>query len=127
MLLTEDLVNSAGIAFAGIGLVGLRRGTGRTKKRRAGTSKPMSLRDAYLMFEHTRENRAEIERSEMCGCLWCQHLYRPTEIAVWVNETAVCPRCMRMTVVGSGAGFGLTRELLHRSHFVGFGEDMRAS
>jgi hypothetical protein len=94
---------------------------------RGGEAQPMAARaedaglfvDGYLLLEHTRENRAELGRSEMCGCLYCEQLYRPGEIAGWVGDTAVCPRCRRKAVVGSGAGIVLTRELLRRSHAVG--------
>jgi hypothetical protein len=122
MVLTQGWVNAVSIGIVGAAVARLWHGARRAQLNGegvTGTKEPVSSVDAYLLLEHTRENRAELGRSEMCGCLYCEQLYRPAEIAGWVGDTAVCPRCRRKAVVGSGAGIVLTRELLRRSHAVG--------
>lgn len=81
---------------------------------------------AYLLPKHMHHNRAEIQGGEQCGCLFCEQFFPRSEILRWVGEgtTAICPRCDTASVVGSGAGFDLTPELLHRAHqmlFEGMG------
>ena len=124
MVLTQGWVNGISIGIVVVAVARLWRAVrapgGATGK------KEVSSVDAYLLLKHTRENRAEVGRSEVCGCLYCEQLYRPGEIVGWVGETALCPRCGRKSVVGSDAGIVLTRELLHRSHAVGVGEETRA-
>lgn len=125
MPLSESWVNAVSIGIVAAGVVRLWfvvRPRPRMAER-APEKELVSSVDAYLLLEHTRGNRAEIERSELCGCLYCEQLYRPGEIAGWAAETAVCPRCGRKAVVGSAAGIVLTRELLHRSHGFGYAED----
>jgi hypothetical protein len=132
MVLTQGWVNAVSIGIVGTSLWRLwqaaRGVAGGLAEDRAKALTPMAVGqdaglfvDAYLLLAHTRQNRAEISRSEVCGCLYCEQLYRPAEITGWAGETAVCPRCGQKTVVGSGAGMVLTRELLHRSHVVGVG------
>jgi hypothetical protein len=88
-------------------------------------SRPIPL-DAYRLPRHMHHNRAEIEEAGLCGCISCEQIFQHYEIERWVGAgvTAVCPRCDAATVVGSGAGFELTPQLLHRAHqllFEGFG------
>jgi hypothetical protein len=87
-------------------------GASETKK-----PKPITL-GAYLLPKHMHHNRAEIQDGELCGCISCEQLFPRNEILRWVGAgtTAVCPRCDTAAVVGSGAGFQLTPELLHRAH-----------
>jgi hypothetical protein len=82
---------------------------------------------AHLLPRHMHHNRAEIEGAAgLCGCISCEQMFPQSEIRRWVGAgtTAVCPRCDIAAVVGSGAGFELTPELLHRAHqllFEGLG------
>jgi hypothetical protein len=74
--------------------------------------------EAYLLPRHTHHNRAEIQRGDLCGCISCEQMFARTEIRDWVGggSTAVCPRCAATAVVGAGAGFQLSRQLLNRAH-----------
>jgi hypothetical protein len=83
--------------------------------------KPITI-EAYLLPQHMQHNRAEIQEGELCGCIWCEQRFSASEIQTWVaaGNTAVCPRCDTTAVVGSGAGFQLTSELLHRAHLLLF-------
>jgi hypothetical protein len=78
--------------------------------------------EAYLLPQHMHHNRAEIQSGELCGCISCEQMLQRDEIRLWVaaGTTAVCPRCDSAAVVGSGAGFQLTPELLHRAHLLLF-------
>jgi hypothetical protein len=121
-MLTQSWVNWISIAVVGGGVVRLWQVT-RSRGRPRATAKDEqdSLVDTYLVAEHMRHNRAEIERSETCGCVHCEQLYRPAEVTGWVeDDTAVCPRCGVSAVVGSAAGLALTRELLRRARAVQF-------
>jgi hypothetical protein len=79
--------------------------------------KPVTV-GAYLLPKHMHHNRAEIQDGELCGCISCEQLFQRSEILRWVGAgtTAICPRCDTAAVVGSGAGFQLTPELLRRAH-----------
>jgi hypothetical protein len=90
--------------------------------------KPITL-EAYLLPQHMHHNRAEIQNGGLCGCIHCEQMFPQREIRSWVNAgtTAICPRCATAAVVGSGAGFQLTPELLRRAHQMLFeGKGRRA-
>jgi hypothetical protein len=56
---------------------------------------------------HTINHRPEIERSTVCGCLYCQTTFAPGEIWRWLAEgtgTALCPECQIDSVVGDASG-----------------------
>jgi hypothetical protein len=80
-------------------------------------SKPVSI-EAHRLPQHMHHNRAEIQAGERCGCICCEQLFPAREIQKWVGggTTALCPRCETASVVGSGAGFELTPQLLRRAH-----------
>jgi hypothetical protein len=93
----------------------------RVPARDSGKPKPITV-EAYLLPQHMHHNRAEIQSGELCGCISCEQMFQRGEIRRWVGAgtTAVCPRCDTAAVVGSGAGFQLTPELLHRAHLLLF-------
>jgi hypothetical protein len=93
----------------------------RIPARDSGKPKPIPV-EAYLLPQHMHHNRAEIQSGELCGCIFCEQMLQRGEIRRWVGTgtTAVCPRCDTAAVVGSGAGFQLTPELLHRAHLLLF-------
>jgi len=63
---------------------------------------------------HSSKHRAELERSEQCGCFYCERKFSSKEIVEWVDDgqTALCPHCGIDSVIGSAAGFELTHEFL---------------
>ena len=100
----------------------------RTVTRESFKPKPVTV-EAYLLPQHIHHNRAEIQSGERCGCISCEQMFPRGEIRRWVGvgTTAVCPRCDTAAVVGGGAGFQLTPELLHRAHQLLFqGKGRRA-
>lgn len=52
--------------------------------------------------------------SKLCACFYCGQSFRPDEIAEWIDndQTAICPKCGIDSVIGSAAGFPLTKEFL---------------
>jgi hypothetical protein len=69
------------------------------------------LKEAH---KHSSKHRAELESSEQCGCFYCGRRFSPAEITEWTDDgqTALCPHCGIDAVIGSAAGFELTREFL---------------
>jgi hypothetical protein len=81
--------------------------------------------------KHCLGNRDELSVSAQCGCFYCLRVFSPTEIGHWLteqktrSETAFCPHCGIDAVLGSCAGYPLTREFLSamRSHWFNIGSD----
>jgi hypothetical protein len=74
---------------------------------------------------HSSSHRDEIAASDLCGCFHCRKTFLPSEIRDWITErdggaTARCPRCGIDSVIGSRAGFPLTKEFLQemRRYFI---------
>ena len=77
---------------------------------------------------HTTNNRAEIEASRVCGCIYCTQIFSPLEIVAWSGldvssfdhpdsadaGTALCPRCGSETVIGDKSGYAIEPDFLHR-------------
>ena len=67
---------------------------------------------------HSLRNRAEIEKSEKCGCFSCVEIFDASEVQSWAdnNETAVCPYCGIDAVIGDASGVQLSEELLNQMY-----------
>ena len=52
--------------------------------------------------------------SDLCCCFYCEAIYPPAEIDVWIDDdtTALCARCGVDSVIGSKSGFPITAEFL---------------
>jgi hypothetical protein len=74
--------------------------------------------DHIAAHEHCSLNRAELERSERCGCFYCFAIFPPSQIVEWIDDrqTAICPECPVDAVIGSASGYPITREFLERMH-----------
>ncbi len=76
-------------------------------------------------------HRAQIERSELCGCFSCERTFPPAAISGWTDargsdgsgQTALCPFCGVDAVIGSGADITITAELLAKLRKSYFGEE----
>ena len=66
--------------------------------------------------DHSFKSRAELEKSELCGCFYCEKTFSPAAIAEWIDDgqTAMCPFCGIDSVIGSASGFELSKDFLHR-------------
>lgn len=75
---------------------------------------------------HSSSHRAEILRSEQCGCFYCLAVFPPASIVEWtdtvsgVGQTALCPTCGIDSVIGAAAGFPLTQDFLTRMNQLWF-------
>jgi hypothetical protein len=76
---------------------------------------PPNVREAH---DHSLRHRPEILTSEFCGCFYCTGMFTPGEIHDWTDDdqTALCPKCGIDSVLGSAAGFALTKEFLQEMH-----------
>jgi len=85
--------------------------------------------DVVLAHKLSIYNRKQVEESPLCGCFHCLATFPPADIDEWVDkdgsgvgQTAMCPRCAIDSVLGSTAGFPLTREFLKRMRRHWFSE-----
>ena len=74
--------------------------------------------DHIAAHRHSLVNRAELQKSETCGCFYCLAIFPPTKIADWIDDgqTAICPYCPVDSVIGSASGYPITSEFLGRMH-----------
>lgn len=72
---------------------------------------PSNLQDAH---RQSSKHRAQIEKSDQCGCFYCLKTFSPSEIREWWDggQTAVGPHCGIDSVLGSASGDPLTTEFL---------------
>jgi hypothetical protein len=68
--------------------------------------------------KHCIHHRAELERSDSCGCFYCFAIFPPSAITEWVDDgqTAICPFCPADSVIGSASNYPITREFLEAMH-----------
>ena len=76
---------------------------------------PANVREAHT---HCSKHRTEVLSSESCGCFYCLETFAVSEIEDWTDDsqTALCPKCGIDSVIGSAAGFTLTKEFLEKMH-----------
>ena len=81
----------------------------------ARSKMPPNVRGAH---DHSSRHRTEILVSTLCACFYCGRSFGPDEILDWVDndQTALCPKCGMDSVIGSDAGFPLTKEFLDEMH-----------
>lgn len=63
---------------------------------------------------HSCQHLDELLASDICGCFQCLEIFPPGRISEWIDhgQTALCPRCGTDSLIGSAAGFPLTRAFL---------------
>ena len=68
--------------------------------------------------KHSLRNKAELMKSNKCGCYYCLTIFSPTELGEddWIpgENTALCPHCMVDAVIGDASGYAITKELLEK-------------
>ena len=76
--------------------------------------------DFLRAHEYSIYHREQVLRSETCGCFYCRRIFSPDTIREWTDDvegegqTALCPKCGIDSVLGSAAGFPITRDFLSR-------------
>jgi hypothetical protein len=83
--------------------------------------------DHVRAHKHSTHHRAELMRSELCGCFYCLEIYSPMMIEDWIDEDengvgscALCAKCGIDSVIGSASGYPITREFLQTMHLYWF-------
>jgi hypothetical protein len=80
--------------------------------------------DHPLRVAHDKciNHRADIERSQLCGCFYCRNTFGPDRIVEWVDDdsTAMCPECGIDSVLGDALGVQITRSFLEAMHSAWF-------
>jgi len=73
-------------------------------------------------------HRAAIERSQKCGCFYCEKIFDAGQITDWTDteephaqQTALCPFCGIDSVIGDNSGFEITKRFLEEMHGAWFG------
>ena len=57
---------------------------------------------------HSTNHRAELERSDLCGCFYCSATFSTSDVEEWLEDedgTALCPKCSVDSVIGAGSGY----------------------
>jgi len=86
------------------------------------------MSDLLAAYRHITNNRAEVEASRRCGCIYCTQIFEPLEIVAWSGldvssfdhpdsadaGTALCPHCGSETVIGDKSGFPIDADFLRR-------------
>ena len=71
-------------------------------------------------YNHSKNNKQEIENSDTCGCFYCRELFIPKEIKNWIKDdkgdTALCPYCTIDAIIANASGFEVNKKLLEELH-----------
>ncbi|OAF14301.1 hypothetical protein AYJ54_42215 [Bradyrhizobium centrolobii] len=75
-----------------------------------------------LAHKKSSNHRADIERSQRCGCFFCKKTFGPDQIVDWVDEdsTALCPECGIDSVIGDASDVQITKAFLEEMHTAWF-------
>lgn len=82
----------------------------------------MTEKDLKIAHKHSIFNENEILASDYCGCFFCEKIFEPKEIKIFMKEknndikTALCPYCNIDSVIGSQSKFDINPELLKEMH-----------
>lgn len=77
------------------------------------------MQDVILAHEHVWHNYPKIKEDEICGCVYCLNIFKPSEIFDFTIEPngghiALCPYCDIDSVIGDSSGFPITKEFLKK-------------
>ena len=78
----------------------------------------MTEAELLALDQASRQHRALLTASTICGCFRCLTVFGCIEIRQWIqkNNTALCPRCDAEAVIGDASWPGLTRHTLEAMH-----------
>ncbi len=84
----------------------------------------MAELDYVFAHQNSKSHREEVENSDLCGCYYCLHIFKPSEIVEWIDDetTALCPHCGIDSVIGQKSGYPITAEFLQRMNEYWFEE-----
>ena len=82
--------------------------------------------DKTLLAAHgcSKDHRAQIDASSLCGCFCCLSTFQPTKIETWIDDEtmALCPFCEIDAVIGDASGCPITKEFLSEMCEFWFGD-----
>ena len=82
--------------------------------------------DKTLLAAHgcSKDHRAQIDASSLCGCFSCLSTFPPAKIESWTDDgtRAWCPVCWIDSVIGDASGFPITKEFLSEMCEFWFGD-----
>ncbi|MBE6253923.1 MAG: hypothetical protein E7105_00160 [Prevotella sp.] len=84
----------------------------------------------YVLHHSSFRNEVMIANSEVCGCFYCNSIFKPEEVTLWCDDdgkgarTALCPRCGIDSVLGNACGVKIVPNLLDLMHCQFFGGDL---
>lgn len=55
----------------------------------------MNLEKLIKLHKYAMYNKDKLEKTDTCGCFYCQKIFNPDEIKEWTDkeQTAICPYC----------------------------------
>ncbi len=68
-------------------------------------------------------NQQDLKRDTLCGCFSCCHIFSPSQITEWIDDTsgtACCPFCGVDAVIGQSSGYPITPEFLSEMKKIWF-------
>lgn len=71
--------------------------------------------DYIEAHKFSSNHRELLQKDKKCGCFYCLHIFRPTEIKEWIKDisgTAICPYCGINAVIGAASGYPITDKFL---------------
>ncbi len=86
---------------------------------KAKAAMPERIVEAHM---HCAQHREEIESSTLCGCFYCQRIFKPEEISEWIADgtCAMCPKCEIDAVIGDASGYPVTKKFLKEMNYYWF-------
>lgn len=76
------------------------------------------MKKVQKAHKHCRNNKEEINNSELCACFYCKKLFKPSEVVKWIlfpsENTACCPYCGIDSVLGNACGYDLTPKFIQQ-------------
>lgn len=77
--------------------------------------------DLKRLHKLAHQNRSSVEKSQVCGCFYCQQIFPASEVAEYIDKemTALCPRCQIDSVLAD-ADTKLDQDLLRQMNIRWF-------
>lgn len=81
----------------------------------------LNRQELELLHKHSISNEIELMSSNLCGCFYCNRLFKPNRVKEFVTEkdgtrTAHCPYCGIDSVIGDFAYRNLDSKVLKEMH-----------
>ncbi len=87
-------------------------------------------KDIQLAHRLDENYATKIRKSDMCGCYYCLHTFKPDQIKEWLFsardddtklEFCMCPYCEIDAVLGDASGYPISEKFLREMNKYWFG------